>query len=129
MTIVLLVLNSCACFAIFWVCGTFLLVRDRATRMRQMVTQVGLLLSMVGAFSTGLMPFVHGLAMEWPTVLLRTGIGMVALTQYDKAFGIAAQARLVVIRIATLPMQISAWWAERLAIAHRHARTKRWHGQ
>lgn len=125
MTLFLLVLNSLACFAIFWVCGTFLLVHDRATCVRHAVVQFALLLSMVGAFAAGVAPFAQMFAPGWWSVVLRVGIGIIALTQYDKVFGVRKQAQSLSLAIQTIPLRMSAWWAERLAIAHRHARTKR----
>jgi hypothetical protein len=125
MTLLLMLLNAAACFAIFWSTGTFLLARDRATCVRHLMTQVGLLFAMVGAFATGLAPFVDTAVPEWWVVVLLIGVGTVALTQYDKVFGIAAQFRNVVNRVHMLPAVLQAWWAERMAIAHKHAKGKR----
>ncbi len=125
MTVILLLLNSAACFALFWVCGTFLLARDVPTCMRHWVIQVGLLLAMVGAFATGLAPLVHAAGPDWWSVLLRVGVALVALAQYDKAFGIACQVRGILARLRVMPALLVDWWAERWAIAQRHARQRR----
>lgn len=125
MTFILVAINSLACLAIFWVCGTFLLVRDGATSMKQMTAQLGLLLAMVGAFASGLAPLMYQHAPAWWTLLLRVGIALIALTRYDNAFGIAQQVRNTVHSLAELPSRAAAWWHERLAIAYRNARLRR----
>lgn len=122
---ILLTVNALVCFVIFWVCGTFLLVADRPTCVRKATAQVGLLLAMVGAFATGMAPLVQPHVPGWWSVLMRVGVAMIALAQYDKAFGIADQARSLAITVQTVPLRLSLWWSERLAIAHRNARLKR----
>lgn len=125
MTFLLVAFNGLACLSIFWVCGTFLLVRDEATSMKQMSAQVGLLLAMVGAFACGLAPLFYQHAPAWWSLLLRVGVALIALTRYDNAFGIVRQVRNTSHSLAEIPARATAWWHERLAIAYRNARQRR----
>lgn len=122
-TIVLLV-NSAACVAIFWVCGTFLIVGDRVDCWRRALMQGGLLLSMTGAFAAGMAPFAGHSVPTWWTLLLRIGIATLALLQFDQAFGLAEQGRVVARRVRAWPLRLHVWWEQRWAIAERYARRR-----
>ena len=119
--LVLMILNTAACMVIFWVCGSFLITRDKPTTKMQGLAQVGLLLTMVGSFVTGVAPFVDVVQPGWWSVLLRMGVALVGLQQYDRAFGIARQWRTFAENIRSIPCQIAVWWARKLHIAHKQA--------
>lgn len=117
-------LNLLACAAIFWVCAAFLLARGPAACLRTFATQLGLVLSMVGAMVAGLAPMKFNAEPAWWSLTLRVGIAVVALAQYDKAFGIHAQAVHAFQAITAAPFQLRAWWRRAWADAQAHARTR-----
>lgn len=119
--LVLMILDTAACMVIFWVCGSFLITRDKPENTMQGLAQLGLLLAMVGSFVTGVAPFVDVVQPGWWSVLLRLGIGLIAIQQYDRVFGIFRQWTNLHENIRSAPCQLATWWRKKLTTAHKAA--------
>jgi hypothetical protein len=125
MNSLIVLINAAAGLSIFWVCGTFLLVGDRATCTRRLLLQLALLFGMAGGFAAGLAPLAGYPTLHWWTVMLHAAVAAIALMQYDQAFGIRAQLRIFLQRLCHWPHAVHAWWIQRVAEAERHARGRR----
>lgn len=121
---ILLTLHTIACFAIFYVCGSFLLVREKASTTFQFVFQVGLLLLMVGAFTAGAAALTGRTLISWWDMLVRSGAAIIAVYLFERTFGIRKQAKCLYDNITSLPARAVAWWEARLHIAKINARRK-----
>ena len=123
----LMLLNTLACFLIFVVAGSFLIARDPPKDIMQGVAQIGLLLTMVGSFVTGVAPFIDVMSPGWWSVMLRTGVAMIALQQYDRAYGLRRQWLAFIDNITAAPVQLAAWWHRKLHIAQKQAQSQSRH--
>jgi hypothetical protein len=74
---------------------------------------------MVGAFVTGVAPFVDVVQPGWWSVLLRLGIALIGLQQYDRVFGIVRQWNNVHENIRSAPCRMAKWWHRKLTTAHK----------
>jgi hypothetical protein len=120
-----IVVNTLSCAALFWVCGSFLLIGGQATTLRQLGLQAGMLIVMVSAMACAIIPFKFGVLPSPWSQGLRGGGSILALGLYDARFGIRTQLQHFVFSATDLPRQLKRWWQQALDVAHYNARSKR----
>lgn len=117
-------LNAAACGCLFWISGSFLLANPPARGIRQLILQLGLLLTMVGSMVGALAPYRYDTDPTWWALVMRIGGAIAAICLYDLMFGITAQTRCTLRHLFTTPQRLKAWWARSLDTAHQARRCR-----
>lgn len=126
MNAILTIINAAACLALFWVAGTFMLAgSDSPSGRPRVMLRAFLLLAMALAFVLALAPLAGAQLPSTPQLIGRVFLAVLAAVHFSRAFGLRVQGMCLYRRVRHLPARVRAWWHERLAIAERHARSRR----
>lgn len=116
----MILLNAVLCMALSYVSFAFLAAGHPPKTCHEMLLHIGL----CGCFAlyavAAVLPVVYGVEPAWWTLMVRLSLLIVAAWLYNRRFGLARHARMVIAwivsrpaAVASLPSRMGTWWSSR----------------